>query len=374
MKKSISYTLIVGVLLLGSFLGFCANALFSKVVTEENGVTYYLRPGISKKVVITELSQQGIIRHPLLFSLYVYPQKSSQLKTGEYLFPKGSTPASIWKQLTNGTGHVYHPFTIVPGWTFHQLREALNKAEGLRHVTSELNDKQIMERLGYPDLAPEGQFFPETYSYTRNNPDLVILKRAFDYMQKRLKEAWQNRAPDLPYKNEYEALTAASLIEKEAYLDAERPVIAGVLVNRIRHNMPLQFDPTVIYGMGDRYAGKIHKENLQEDTAYNTYVHKGLPPTPIAMPSLVSIEAAMHPQQNDYYYFVAKGDGSHQFSRTLDEHNTAVAKSIKRRESYFNPSRIQEYLNTLFPGTLKNYSQNAILLKAYPKIGSKLFV
>ena len=183
-----------------------------------------------------------------------------------------------------------------------------------------------MNRLGDAALAPEGQFFPETYYYTKGSSDLVILKRAFDLMQSNLKEAWETRSPNLPYKNVYEALIAASLIEKEAYFDAERPVIAGVLVNRIRKNMLIQFDPTVIYGLGLRYNGKIHKQDLLENTPYNTYVHKGLPPTPIAMPGRTSINAALHPDNTDYLYFVARSDKSHQFSKTLFEHQAAVIK------------------------------------------------
>ncbi|TAK77463.1 MAG: endolytic transglycosylase MltG [Gammaproteobacteria bacterium] len=307
-----------------AFIGIWFYSLGTTVVTQAKGVVYYLRPGTSKATAIADLSRQGVIPYPALFTLYTELNPHTYLKTGEYLFPKGSTPFSIWSQLTNGTGHFYHPFTIIPGWSFTQLRQALSQADGLRHLTAQKNDQQIMQSLGAVNLAPEGEFFPETYFYTRGVPDLIVLKHALDFMQKKLNEAWQQRAPDLPYRNEYEALIAASLIEKEAHLDIERPIIAGVLVNRLRKGMLLQCDPTVIYGMGSRYDGKIHKANLLENTPYNTYLHKGLPPTPIAMPSMASITAALHPQQNDYYYFVAKGDGSHQFSKTLKEHNAAV--------------------------------------------------
>lgn len=182
-----------------------------------------------------------------------------------------------------------------------------------------------MSRISSSDVDPEGEFFPETYYYTKDVSDLVILKRAYDLMQSRLSEAWQMRAADLPYQNAYEALIAASLIEKEAYFASERPLIAGVLVNRLKKNMLIQFDPTVIYGLGLRYDGTIHKKDLLENTPYNTYVRKGLPPTPIAMPSMASIEAALHPDNTDYLYFVARKDKSHQFSKTLPEHHAAVA-------------------------------------------------
>jgi UPF0755 protein len=187
-------------------------------------------------------------------------------------------------------------------------------------------------------VAPEGEFYPETYYYTRGVADLVILKHAYDLMQSRLNQAWESRLPGLPYQDAYQALIAASLIEKEAHLNQERPIIAGVLINRLRKNMLLQIDPTVIYGMGDRYLGKIYRRDLLDDTIYNTYVHKGLPPTPIAMPSQASIDAAIHPAAHDYYYFVAKGDGSHQFSKSLPEHHRAVQSTKGQQTGYYNDS------------------------------------
>lgn len=343
------------------FISIWLYYLFTPIPYQQGGDTYYLRPGTSKKLAIAELSKQGIIKHPILFSLYVFPQKSSLLKTGEYLFPKGSTPVSIWRQMTTGTGLLYHQFTIVPGWTFNQLRMELSKAQELRHITAAMDDKQIMERLGYPHYSPEGYFFPETYNYTRGVPDLIILKRACDLMQIKLNEAWENRSAGLPYKNTYEALIAASMIEKEGYLDSERPVISGVLINRLRKNMLLQIDATVIYGLGQRYDGKIHKADLLEDTVYNTYVHKGLPPTPIAMPGLSSITAAMHPQQNDYYYYVAKGDGSHQFSKSLSEHNAAVQSITNWQSGNINQMLIRRHVEFLMDQRLKQPSYNSLL-------------
>lgn len=326
-------------LFLCCLIGMGIYVFYIPIVNQDKGLTYYLRPGTAKKTFIADLSQQGIIRYPSIFSWYVYAHKHNQLKTGEYLFPKGSNLISIWKQVTTGTGLIYHPFTIIPGWSFTQLRQALVQTNDLHHLAVTWNDKQIMEHLGNAQAATEGEFFPETYYYTRGIADFVILKHAYELMQSKLNDAWQHRAPDLPYANPYEALIAASLIEKEAYLDAERPVIAGVLVNRLRKGMLLQFDPTIIYGLGSRYDGKIHKENIVEDTPYNTYVHKGLPPTPIAMPSMISIQAALHPQQNDYLYFVAKGDGSHQFSKSLPEHNAAV-KAAKTQGSRVDRTKI----------------------------------
>lgn len=333
-----SYRYIIGFsVLITCFVCVTLFFLFTSVVPQKTGFAYYVHPGTSKKQVISDLSQQGVIHHPVLYGLYVYTHdvfNKTSLKTGEYYFPQGSTPYSIWKQMTNGTGFLYRPFVLVPGWTFKQLRAALLKARGLRHITATFDDKQIMERLGYPNNSPEGNFFPDTYNYTRGDVDLALLKRAFDLMQIKLQEEWGNRATDLPYHNKYEALITASMIEKEGYLDTERPMIAGVILNRINKNMLLQIDATVIYGLGDRYTGKIYKENLIDDTAYNTYLHRGLPPTPIAMPGLSSIKAAMHPQQNNYYYYVAKGDGSHYFSTSLDAHHTAVQAVMNQNDSH----------------------------------------
>ena len=349
MAKLLRYGFIF-LLFFSLFVGYLFYSFCKPIVTQKEGVVYYLHPGTSPKILIATLAKQGFIRFPLFFFTYVELSGRAQLKTGEYLFPQGSSSLSIWRQVTEGKGFVYHEFTIIPGWTFKQLRLALAQTQNLRPTLQNLDDKQLMLRLGYKPFSPEGEFFPETYYYTKDVPDLVILKRAIDYMQKKLNEAWLTREPNLPYQNAYEALIAASLIEKEAYLAAERPIIAGVLINRLRKNMRLQFDPTVIYGMGEHYQGKIYKQNLLEDTAYNTYVHKGLPPTPIAMPSFSAIDAALHPQHHEYYYFVAKGDGSHQFSKTLAEHNKAVVTSSQRGKKYFNEALMKRYIENILRG------------------------
>lgn len=318
--------------------------MFAPTIVQHDGMIYYLRPGTSKKVLIAELREKGIIHHSFVFSLYIAIQPKAQLKTGEYRFPQNATPISIWKQITTGTGLFYRPFAIIPGWSFNQLRNELSQQEALHHITQNLSDQAVMNQLGYPNLSAEGEFFPETYYYTRDVPDVVILKKAFDLMQNKLEEAWEKRDPNLPFKDAYDALIAASLVEKETSLNFERPIIAGVLVNRLKRNMLLQFDPTVIYGLGSRYDGKIHKANLLDDNLYNTYIHKGLPPTPIAMPSLTAIEAVLHPQKHDYFYFVAKGDGSHYFSKTLVEHNAVINSTFKHHGSYFNKKLIRYYL------------------------------
>lgn len=338
MNQSNSYLtpFLIFLIVIGVSLSVCLYLLQKPVVMQEGGAVYYLRPGISKKILIKDLADQGIdVPYPKLFYYYIYLNKTAYLKTGEYFFSKNATAISIWRQITQGQGHFNHAFTIIPGWTIKQLRETLTGFQDLAHHSTKLNDQALMGRLGFPKLKPEGMFFPDTYYYARDNSDLIILKKAFYLMQKKLHEAWLKRSPNLPYQNAYEALIAASLIEKEAYLNNERPMIASVLINRLKHNMALQFDPTVIYGLGARYTGSIRKEDLLDHNPYNTYVKRGLPPTPIAIPSLDSINAALHPKDTAYYYFVANGDGSHQFSKTLEEHTQAVSRVIKHPVSHY---------------------------------------
>ena len=297
--------------------------LFTPMVDNPKGAVFYLPSGETKHGVAKQLSQEGTLHSPWLATLYFYLHFNTHIKVGEYFFPKGSSVASMWYQMASGTGLYYRPFLIVPGWNFKQLRASLDSTTTLHHTTALWTNNEIMAKLGAA-LSPEGQFFPETYYYTRGNADLIILKHAYDLMQTKLLAAWQTRATDLPFQTPYEALIAASLIEKEAYLNSERPIIAGVLINRLSKGMLLQIDPTVIYGIGTRYNGKLYKADLLDTNPYNTYIHKGLPPTPIAMPGMTSIMAALHPNKNDYYYYVSRGDGSHQFSKTWTEQKAAI--------------------------------------------------
>ncbi|OGT36208.1 MAG: hypothetical protein A3F11_06595 [Gammaproteobacteria bacterium RIFCSPHIGHO2_12_FULL_37_14] len=324
--------------------------LLIPVVSQRDGIIFYLKPGTSESTLIADLSKLGMIRSPFLFTLYTRLQPTSYLKTGEYYFPEGSSAVSIWRQVTQGRGFFQRAFTIIPGWSFKQVQQALLQAEGLEHELINMDNKEIMRRLGYLKLNPEGEFYPETYYYTRGYSDFVILKRANVLMQKKLNQAWKQRASGLPYQDIYQMLIVASLIEKETHVEAERPMIAGVIINRLKKNMLLQIDPTVIYGMGEHYQGKITKKDLIQDTPYNTYVHKGLPPTPIAMPSMSSIQAALHPIQHQYYYFVALGKQGHQFSETLIAHQAAVA-AANRQPGYFNERLIENYLYSLFQMT-----------------------
>jgi UPF0755 protein len=217
--------------------------------------------------------------------------------------------------------------TFIEGWTFRQMRNELNRHDGVRHIGMSLSDAEILRRIGAEESHPEGLFFPDTYYFSSNMSDLDILSRAYQAMRQKLKHAWESRASGLPYASPYEALIVASIVEKETGKVDERGQIASVFLNRMRIGMRLQTDPTVIYGMGNQFDGNLRKQDLQNDTPYNTYTRSGLPPTPIAMPGMESIEAALHPATNNgYMYFVGKGDGSHVFSRTLAEHNRAVSR------------------------------------------------
>ena len=262
----------------------------------------------------------------LAFQLHV----TTKLQVGEYALGHGLTPAGLLNKLASGKV-IQHRFTIVEGWTFHQLRAALAADPTVVQTLEGVDDDEVMRRLDAEGIYPEGRFLPETYHYTKGVDDLRLLKRAYLAMQELLNEEWAKRDPDLPLANPDEALTLASIIEKETGQASERPQIAGVFVRRLKLGMLLQTDPTVIYGIGPDYDGNITRVHLRTDTPYNTYTRAGLPPTPIAMPGRAAVEAALHPADGKDLYFVARGDGSHAFSATLAEHNRAVRRYQLRR-------------------------------------------
>lgn len=349
---------LIVLLILITIVGSWFKFLYFPVITDEQGYHYRVRSGTSIGAVVDDLYTKNIITNRFYFKCLIRLRGNGEdLKAGEYLFPKGSSPSSILNQLVTGSGIIYQVFTIVPGWNFKELSEALLQDDNFIHTLGNLSDRDLMNQLGRPNVLPEGQFFPDTYYFLQGSDDIALLKRAFKAMQDKLKSAWRDRAVGLPYKNAYEALIAASLIEKEVYLKEERPIIAGVLVNRLRRDMLLQFDPTVIYGKGSTFNGKIRKEDLLENTPYNTYVHRGLPPSPISMPSMESLIAALHPVSHDYLYFVARGDGSHQFSKTLDEHHAAVMLLKKINNGFFNEELIKNAIRHAMDRTIgKSFS------------------
>ncbi|HEY6985125.1 MAG TPA: endolytic transglycosylase MltG [Rhodanobacteraceae bacterium] len=248
-----------------------------------------------------------------------------RLHAGEYALTQGLTPRQLLQKMAAGEV-LQHHFTIVDGWTFKQLRVALAADPGLAQTLTTASDEDIAHRLGVEDGHPEGWFLPETYSWVKGDSDFDLLKNAHAAMQKTLDRLWSTRGPEVALDSPQQALILASIVEKETGRPEERPLIAGVFLRRLKFGMRLQTDPTVIYGMGENYRGNIRREDLDTDTPYNTYTRDGLPPTPIALPGAPAIEAVVHPAPGDALYFVARGDGSHEFSATLEEHNRAVQK------------------------------------------------
>lgn len=266
----------------------------------------------------------GVQASPLLlYEWFRWSGRSRKIRAGSYEIGRGVTPRDLLNKMVRGdeTLAVVH---LIEGWTFHQFRAELATADALKPTTAGMSDAQIMDALGAPGVSPEGRFHPDTYAYSKGSSDLSVLKRAYHAMQKSLNAAWLERAPDTPLRNEDDALVLASIVEKETGVGADRGRVAGVFVNRLRIGMPLQTDPTVIYGLGPNFDGNLHKRDLQTDTPYNTYTRVGLPPTPIAMPGKAALLAAVRPDPTKALYFVARGDGSSEFSETLADHNRAV--------------------------------------------------
>lgn len=291
--------------------------------------------GSSPTGVLNRLQADGVIKDAFWLRLYWRFNLSEQsLHSGEYRMTPGMDARSLLTSWQKGDV-VQYSLTLVEGWNFRQVRAALGKQAKLEQTLVNLSDSELMAKLGHPDVFPEGRFFPDTYRYVRGMTDLELLKQAYNRLDEVLKEEWDKRASDVPYSNPYQALIMASLVEKETGVPQERGQIAGVFVRRLQQGMLLQTDPTVIYGLGERYTGKITRAFLKEATPYNTYVISGLPPTPIAMVGREAIHAAMNPVAGSSLYFVARGDGSHVFSNDLDAHNAAVKEfQIKRRADY----------------------------------------
>ncbi|PCJ26054.1 MAG: hypothetical protein COA96_06020 [SAR86 cluster bacterium] len=286
-------------------------------------------PGSSFSRIATELNSAGVIQYPLLFKLLAKWQGVENLiKTGEYELQAGLSPAQLLDEMVQGKT-VQYRVTLVEGWTFKQALDAIWASENIESSLIELDLQDIAARMELDADHPEGMLFPDTYFYTKGTTDLELIKRANRKLDAVLAEAWDSRVGALPYENKYEALIMASVIEKESANNSERGHIAGVFVQRLDLGMRLQSDPTIIYGMGDAYDGDIRRQDIDTATAYNTYRIDGLPPTPIALAGLESIEAALNPLPSGYLYFVSKGDGSHYFSATLEEHNAAVREYQK---------------------------------------------
>jgi UPF0755 protein len=277
--------------------------------------------------VVHLLEQQGLpSSQPLYWRVLARELGvAGQLHAGEYALTPGMTPVDLLKKMAAGDV-IQHRFTIVEGWTFKQLRTAIAQDSGLKSTLTTVDDDEIRKRLDIAEISPEGWFLPETYGYVKGMSDFDVLKRAHEAMQKLLGKVWNEHSEDFPLDSPYQALTMASIVEKETARGEERPLIAGVFLHRLRIGMKLQTDPTVIYGLGSSYDGNLRRRDLDTDTPFNTYTRIGLPPTPIALPGKAALEAVVHPAPGEALYFVARGDGTHEFSPTLEAHNRAVAK------------------------------------------------
>ena len=285
-----------------------------------------IEPGTSPKEVAAAVARSGVAVNPtLLYWWFRLSGQSRQIRAGSYEWSGQASPWQILQKLVRGdasSGSV----TLVEGWNIRQVREALRKADRLKPDTAQLSDAQLMQSLGRPGEHPEGRFFPDTYTFSKGSSDTAVLRRAMRAMDKHLAAAWAERNPKVPLQTPEEALILASIIEKETGKISDQPEISAVFHNRLILGMRLQTDPTVIYGMGTRFDGNIRKSDLTTDTPYNTYTREGLPPSPISMPGKAALHAGLHPIASKALYFVARGDGSSEFSATLEAHNRAVNK------------------------------------------------
>jgi UPF0755 protein len=289
-------------------------------------IEFTIPAGSSLRAATRQIVRAGVDMPDWAFELVArVAAKPTDIKAGSYELRAGATPLDLLGKLIRGEFAVAD-VKLIEGWTFRQVRAALDGHARIRHDTAGLSDAEILKRLELPIAHPEGWFFPDTYVFPRGTSDLEILRQAYRAMEKRLGAAWAERQPEVPLGSPYEALTLASIVEKETGRPEDRSMVAAVLTNRLRIGMRLQTDPTVIYGLGAAFDGNLRKRDLLADTPYNTYTREGLPPTPIAMPGLAAIEATLRPAPSSALYFVARGDGSSEFSRTLEDHNRAVTK------------------------------------------------
>ena len=285
-----------------------------------------IEPGTPPREIAQAWVQAGVDAPALLlYEWFRWSGQSRKIRAGSYEIGPGTTPIGLLNKMVRGDETLAFA-RLIEGWTFRQFRAELAKADALKPTTATMTDEQVMAALGAPGVAPEGRFYPDTYAYSKGSSDLAVLKRALHAMNKRLETAWAERGPDTPLKSPEEALVLASIVEKETGVPADRARIAGVFANRLRLGMPLQTDPSVIYGLGTSFDGNLRKRDLQTDTPYNTYTRTGLPPTPIALPGQQSLLAAVQPADTKALYFVSRGDGSSHFSSSLEEHNRAVNK------------------------------------------------
>jgi UPF0755 protein len=311
------------------FCGVFAHYATSELPAGALPLQFSLKAGSGLRSAANQMERAGVLRNTDFFVIMGrLLGEAGNIKPGIYEIDSPLTPYALLRKITEGDV-TQQAVTFVEGWTFKQMRKALDEHTGVKHDSRELSEAEILKRLGAKAASPEGLFFPDTYHFDSGSSDVLVLRRAYRLMQSHLDAQWKNRAPDLPLATPYEALILASIVEKETGQPGDRPMVAAVFVNRLRKGMLLQADPTVIYGMGEAYDGNIRKRDLTTDTPYNTYTRTGLPPTPIAMPGLASLAATLNPPASDVLYFVSRGDGTSHFSRTLGEHERAVTKYLR---------------------------------------------
>lgn len=326
MRRFLFSVFLLAALLILAAAGFAVWWVQHPLSLRAPTVELSIEPGTLPRAVAQAVRDAGVNVHPdLLYAWFRLSGKDRLIRAGSYELQAGITPRRLLSKLARGEESL-RAVTLVEGWNIRQVRAALAKAEALKGDSKALSDTALMQQLGRPGMHPEGRFFPDTYTYSKGSSDLAVLRRALQAMDKRLAQAWSLRGPDIAVKTPDEALILASIVEKETGKAADRTLISMVFNNRLRTGMPLQTDPTVIYGMGESFNGNLRKVDLQTDTPWNTYMRAGLPPTPISMPGKASLLAAVQPAPGKFLYFVAKGDGTSHFSATLDEHNRAVNK------------------------------------------------
>lgn len=335
MRKPFVFALAAVLLLALIGAGLSAYAWYwtrQPVDMQAERIRYTVEPGSGMRGIARTLNEAGVSVHADgLVGLARLSGLDKQIKAGAYEAQRGDSPLRLLERMARGE-MVQARLTLVEGWTYQRIRQALRDSPDIKQTLGDATDTEILQQLGAAHSSPEGLFMPDTYVFVPGTRDIDVLLQSYRAQQALLEQAWAQRDPDLPLNTPYEALILASIVEKETGLGEDRARVSGVFVNRLRTGMPLQTDPTVIYGMGERYDGRIRKRDLQTDTPWNTYTRAGLPPTPIASPGRAALHAALNPETHKFYYFVARGDGSSQFSTTLRDHNRAVAKYILGRK------------------------------------------
>lgn len=326
MLKFFRTLILLGMVVAITLGGIFAWVVLSPIRLDSSPIEFHIASGSGLRSVARQIGDAGAPVHPWVFiALGKLLRAETSVKAGSYEIESGITPLLLMKMLTRGDV-TQTEIAFIEGWTFRQMRERLDAHPEIQHDSKALSETEILQRIGASESRAEGLFFPDTYLFSKRSSDLELLARAYRGMQRHLAREWATKAAGLPYRDSYQALIMASIVEKETGREADRPLVAAVFTNRLRQGMLLQTDPTVIYGVGEKFDGNLRKRDLLTDTPYNTYTRGGLPPTPIAMPGLASLQATLHPADTQALYFVARGDGSSQFSRTLDEHNQAVTR------------------------------------------------